>query len=92
MDSEGVDVAVSESVAEVRRVLAGSRRVERPVVEPSTEILRGVREIAAFLRVHRKTVTTLIKAGLPVMPFGQGMVTTRQLLLRWVERQVSGDE
>ena len=59
------------------------------VTAPSAEILRGVREIAAFFRVHRKTVTAMVKDGLPVIPFGQGLATTRRLALAWFEKQVS---
>ena len=60
------------------------------IAAPSADILRGVREIAAFFRVHRKTVSAMVKEGLPVMPFGQGLATTRRLALEWFEKQVGG--
>jgi len=60
------------------------------ITAPSADILRGVREIAAFFRVHRKTVSAMVKDGLPVMPFGQGLATTRRLALEWFEKQVGG--
>jgi len=81
MVSEVAETAVSESVAEPE---------ERRVVEMSSEILRGVGEIAAFLGVHRKTVTKAIKAGLPVAPLGLGLATTKRLALEWFEKQVGG--
>jgi hypothetical protein len=79
--NEVAEMAVSELVAEPE---------ERRVVEMSSEILRGVGEIAAFLGVHRKTVTKAIKAGLPVAPLGLGLATTKRLALEWFEKQVGG--
>ena len=60
-------------------------------VERSSEILAGVPEIAGFLGINVKTVTALIREGLPVTRLGLRAATTRGLLLAWLERRACGD-
>ena len=68
-------------------VQSGSRKPDNRVV-PAGEILVGILEIAAFMRLNHRTVTGLIRSGgLPVTRCGLGKVSTKGAIIRWLERR-----
>jgi hypothetical protein len=68
----------------------GSGQTDNRVV-PSGEILVGVAEIGAFLRLNPRTVSNLIKRdALPVTRCGLGWLTTKGAVVRWLERRAEG--
>ncbi len=56
--------------------------------EPN-EILRGRKEIMAFLKVSRwSVVKEWIDLGMPVTKVGRSWASTKRLILDWVETQI----
>jgi hypothetical protein len=90
MDREVSEAASSAESASLAGSAAERVWLRRPVVEETPEILHGVAAIARFFGVHKRTVTAMIKAGLPVAPLGLGLATTKRLALEWFEKQVGG--
>jgi hypothetical protein len=57
-------------------------------VVPEGEVLNGIDEIAAFLRLNGRTVTGLIKsAALPVCRLGLGKASTKTAIVNWLTRR-----
>jgi hypothetical protein len=58
---------------------------------PDSEILNGIVEIAAFLKVTNRTVTGLIgSAALPVCRLGLGKASTKTAITNWLTRRAEG--
>jgi hypothetical protein len=54
---------------------------------PSDELLIGIDAIAGFLELNRKTVSRLIRDGLPCVRLGLPLMSTRKLVVAWVEQK-----
>ncbi len=53
---------------------------------PSTDVLRGVREIARFLRVRDSAAAELVRSGaIPSRKVGRATLVSRRAALSWLE-------
>jgi hypothetical protein len=52
---------------------------------PHSDLLIGLDDIAAFMRVNRKQVSRFIREGLPAVRVGLPLVSTRKLVIAWIE-------
>jgi hypothetical protein len=60
---------------------------EKPPM-PDSEILNGISEIAAFLKVTNRAVTGLIgSGGLPVCRLGLGKASTKTAITNWLTKR-----
>jgi hypothetical protein len=67
-----------------------SGQLDKPGI-PDNEVLSGIAEIAAFLKVTNRTVTGLIgSGGLPVCRLGLGKASTKTAITNWLTRRAEG--
>jgi hypothetical protein len=65
-------------------------QLDKPGI-PGGEVLSGIAEIAAFLRVNGRTITGLISSGgLPVTRLGLSKVTTKTAVVNWLTKRAEG--
>jgi hypothetical protein len=54
---------------------------------PHPDLLIGLDDIASYLRVNRKMVSRFISQGMPAARVGLPLVSTRKLVIEWIEQR-----